>query len=159
MTALGLGYSSLRHNEEWVFGSEESTLALNPPEKQTEQFIGRLLAYIPADVVAGYTLAVALIPSGANWPWIIVGIFCALAPCAIYVGARTRAKNLNVQLERSNMPWYQLCVAPLAFITWVIALPGSPFDSLWPGGGLKALVLGVGTVVIPWLGPGSANTN
>lgn len=147
MTAIGMG---LRAGSASVGAATTSSA--------TAKFAGRLLVYIPADVVAGYTSAFALVnttDASYGQEWLVAWIFFGLAPvlvAAFFVG-KYRSENNNALPSFGSYPWYRIVVAPLAFAAWVTALPDSPvvewFDPTEVG---RCLAIAVTAIVLSAVG-------
>jgi hypothetical protein len=93
-----------------------------------EDFLGRLLKYIPAEIVGLYLAARGVVPtkSGADDDattvlWIIAAACWLLVPIYMWVATtRNGQKPLLVQIA----------LATVAFPVWVFAIAGAPVSSL-----------------------------
>jgi hypothetical protein len=151
MTALGLGYSAL---PELVYGAGPTRPEFTPSVRGEahvggfDKFMGRLLIFIPGDVVGGYTALIAVTPSNI-WAQSLVALgFFILAPLLVYLGFGRKAKLADADLSVEPLPWFRIIAAPAAFLTWVIGLPQSPVDALYKSGFLKLAVLIFGAIII-----------
>lgn len=108
---------------------------------EKEDYAGRLLKYIPAEVVGFYVAAAALFaPATRNQLWVIFALGFVLVPIYFYfVAARDKNKKPL---------WPQIILATVAYPVWVFAL-GGPFATYkdWYSGPIASLVLIFVTVV------------
>jgi hypothetical protein len=105
-----------------------------------ENYPGRLVKYIPAEIVALY-LSVRPLPSPAtraNALWWIFWVCLTLTP--IYLILTTRK-------PRKGPQWVQVALATIAFPIWVWAVGNGPFDPWRVEGWVITLVLG-GTTLL-----------
>ena len=95
----------------------------NPP---IDTYFDRVIKYIPADIVAGWTAVTGLIAgAAAQIPhemvlWIAFAAFLVLT--ALWTLKQTRAPD-------KSLAGTQIAVSTVAFAVWVFAL-GGPFESL-----------------------------
>lgn len=143
MTALGLGLDAARPaNVRYLNGASERA-----------KFVGRLVEYIPADVVAGYTAVYALVPKDdASYlgERVTLLFFLLLAPLLVAgpVVLKHRRDNNGAYPVWKQYPRFRMFVAPAAFAAWSFSLPGSPVtEGGSPPGWLQTLVL-VGTTLL-----------
>lgn len=108
-----------------------------PPTK--DDFLARLVKYIPTEIVGLYVAAAGFVPQQANnlpdpllW-WVFAG--CAvLTPIYLWVVTRDPAQG-------KGPLWIQIGLGSVAFVVWVFALPG-PFVLLsWYKANIASLVL------------------
>ena len=86
---------------------------------QVDDYWGRLIKYIPAEVVALYVSATGIVPANHTdsnfYLWIIFG-FCFIATPLYFIG---------VTRDPANGPlWLQVLLASIAFPVWAYALGG-----------------------------------
>lgn len=113
-----------------------------------DSYIGRLVGYIPSEIVGLYLFATGMVP--ATEPnrqtalWIIFSI-CALVTI-LYMWRTTH--------DRQKGPLYiQIILATIAFPVWVFAL-GGPFMSLsWYKGWIASIVLAGVTLLFGLIEP------
>jgi ACR3 family arsenite efflux pump ArsB len=91
-----------------------------------EEYLGRLVKYIPAEIVAIYLAATGFVPavdeSRQTWLWIIFAACAVLTPIYFYLATRDK--------EKGNRPLViQVVLATVAFPVWVFAV-GGPFAAL-----------------------------
>lgn len=127
MTAYALGRTV---GDELRYGADDS------PSYQ--QFLGRLLEFIPGDVVAGYVVILGLLPasSSSTAEWTTAIVFAVLAPLIVILGSSTLGSRV----------FFRAAAAFVAFGVWVLALPGSPITGA--DGWLRSLVLVVVTILL-----------
>jgi len=91
-------------------------------EESVDHYSGRVVKYIPADIVAAWLALVALLAGKANPHiavlWVIFGSLLVFTP--IWELHVTKAKN-------RPPAWTQSAMATLAFAVWVFAT-GQPFS-------------------------------
>jgi hypothetical protein len=147
MTAFGMGFQVAP--KELTYGSP---LAEQTPD-QLGQYVGRLLTFIPGDVVAGYTAVFVWIPVDfleAKWGLVIA---CLIVAVLLVLAGFIPPARKNGTLAFKTLPWFRLIAAPVAFATWVIALPGSPFDSIYGAAWFKTAVLIFGAALLAAFAP------
>jgi len=95
---------------------------------QVDTYFDKVIKYIPADVVAAWTVVVGLVSSAGDqvpkaailWLAYAFGILMT----GLWTWRQTQQKNKPVAAT-------QIAIAAIAFAIWVAAL-GGPFD-FWPG--------------------------
>lgn len=119
--------------------------ALDPAAKE-DSYVGKVVKYIPAEVVAAYVAATGAVKSaGAGAPsatllWIVAAALCVITPIWVLVAAAEPGKP---------RPAFQAGAATAAFACWVFAL-GGPFElAPWYRPVYGTLVLIFATLVIP----------
>ncbi|MCU1701353.1 MAG: hypothetical protein JWR34_7416 [Mycobacterium sp.] len=148
MTAFGMGFQAAP--KEFTYGS---TLAEESPDGQLGQYVGRLLTFIPGDVVAGYTAVFVWIPAELiAGKWALV-IFCVVVSSVLVLAGFIPSARKMGTLSVRTLPWFRIVAAPLAFATWVIALPNSPFDSVYGAPWFKTAVLIFGSGLLAAFAP------
>ena len=145
MTAFGMGVTAGRQS--LLFGK-----GATGADSTTSKFIGRLLEFIPGDIVAGYVAVLPFlpVPDESYLPqWTTASVFLALAPIIVALGfIRERRLEKKAVWAWKEWPWFRLAAAPLAFAAWVFALPNSPVNDFGTvPGWLQSLVL-VGTTIV-----------
>jgi hypothetical protein len=121
----GIATSHLGLNEQQA-GRAASDEA--PQATRREDFLGRLLKYIPAEVVGLYLAVRGVIPSPKTGEvdevtllWIITAACWALVPIYLWVAtSRDGQKPLLIQI----------LLATIAFPVWVFAIAGPPVSSV-----------------------------
>jgi hypothetical protein len=99
-------------------------------------YLGRLVGYIPAEIIALYLTATGLVPSSTSVRqtvlWWIFGLCTLLTPVALYFATWDPKKG----------PLYlQVILATIAFPVWAFAI-GGPFSSLsWYESWIASLIL------------------
>ena len=118
------------------------------PAGQIDTYFDRVIKYIPADVVAAWTLVSSLIgeppkiPAVAHWGLFVV--FIALT--ALWTYRQTTVKNQPVATV-------QIIISSVAFAVWVFALKG-PFARFeWYNELYGSILLIVFTLVVPLITP------
>jgi hypothetical protein len=120
--------------------------ALGPTKAPAVQdnYLVKLVKYIPAEVVAAYQAGEGIIPSlkyASVIQWIWFGILLVASP--FWIGIATRERGQPIA-------WFQTAVAPVAFTVWVFALGGPFKDSFsWYEPGLGSLLLIAVTLLLP----------
>lgn len=104
-------------------GTTTQTLGEND---KPDDYLGRLVKYIPAEIVAIYLAATGFVPavdeSRQTWLWIIFGVCAFLTPIYFYLATQDK-KNRKGPLVK------QVVLATVAFPVWVLAV-GGPFAAL-----------------------------
>jgi len=112
------------------------------PAQKSEEYLGRLAKYIPAEIVGLFIAVSGMVPEGSpsrqNALWIIfIGSFI-LVPVYLFFATRDPDKGPL---------WLQILLASIAFPIWVFAL-GGPFAGLpWYEGWISSIVLVFVTVI------------
>ena len=140
MSAIGVGQAAAR--------ATLQTLDTAPPS-----FLGRVVHYIPADIVAAYVAVFALLGSSDKKftdEWVVAAAFLVLTPFVVitaFVG-QTR-KDQGHAPKVSEWPWFQVCASIVAYCAWVFALPQTPARQ-WGSvtGWLQTFVLAVVTLLL-----------
>ena len=161
MTAYGLGASaaprSVVYGSEWrgldrVESQAESSIPsfspVAPSEEQWSNWFVKLSQFIPGEIVAGYVAVSVWFTSGSISMWVVIGVFTLLAAWLVYTGFCRQAAKVSATVSVKTIPWFRVIAAPLAFVCWVIALPGSPFGGLTDEPALKSAVLVIGTIAL-----------
>jgi hypothetical protein len=103
-----------------------------------EEYLGRLVKYIPAEIVAIYLAATGFVPaadeSRQTWLWIIFGACAVLTPIYFIIATR--------DVKQKKKPLFiQVLLATVAFPVWVFAV-GGPFAALtWYKSYVASIVL------------------
>ena len=97
-------------------GSNEKTV------QQADDFLGRLVKYIPAEIVGLFVAVRGIVPQNAPTSvlWLVGGISWALVP--IYFWISTTRGNQKPMVR-------QIIFATVAFPVWVFAIGGNPAAS------------------------------
>src|SRR5712664_2957247 len=100
-------------------GIKETGKPLYLGKKRSEDYLGRVAKYIPAEIVALYLTTSGMVPLGPDHKprhlalWIIFGLSWCFAPL-YFVFATARNKKHPL--------WPQVLLASLAFPVWVFAI-------------------------------------
>lgn len=89
-------------------------------------FVGRVLTWIPADVVALYAAAITAVadePQGATGKWLVVGGAC-LALVAVPLGAFSANSGITKKVK------VRMVLAPIAFVIWSPTVPASGWNDI-----------------------------
>ena len=128
----------------WHFAAQEPP----PDSNANDSYFEKLLLYIPADIVAGYTALAGIIGGQANntplWlNWTVFGVLLVLTPCYVCY----KKTNPPGFTTGKTFHWMTAC---LAFTAWVFAL-GGPFAATfsWYQPYLGSIVLILITLIIP----------
>lgn len=90
-----------------------------------ENYAGRLVKYIPADIVALYLGAKGIPPQGPHRTSALWWIFSACFVLTfVWLVISTRKPE-----DHKGPVWRQVILATVAFPIWVFAVGGGPFDS------------------------------
>jgi len=117
------------------------------PQKTLDSAMEKITAFIPSEVIASYVAILGLIsPDTPTGKWIIFAICLVLIPAYMYLGYLTKKKQAK---EKQSTPkradtFLLMIFAAVAFIAWSMALPGTPFASLFP----RATTIGGVAVII-----------
>ena len=89
-----------------------------------DDFLGRLVKYIPTEIIALYVAVTGLVPkSDAHPALMLIFIAClVLTPIYLWFGTRDPAKAV---------PYVQIVLATIGFAVWSFAL-GGPFEHIRP---------------------------
>ena len=102
-----------------------SQLQASTTETKIDDYFGRLMKYIPSEVVGGWIAITGLIKSASDVPantilWILLILFTGLTSGYILKQTFVPKKPLAIQ---------QTIISTIAFVVWVFAL-GEPFNTL-----------------------------
>ena len=133
--------------------SDDGSLMLGGPAPAVEDdYVGRLVKYIPAEIIALYLGVANVIPvTDSSYHlalWIVAGVTTVITP--IYMWFATRSKTGQPTL------WSQIIIATLVFPVWVFAI-GGPFTFLpWYAGKhwIGAIVISFATFLAAAYQPG-----
>lgn len=109
--------------------------------------LDKLIKYIPTESVTLYLATVSAIGSqeaakqgsASFWVfWLFVGLTPVLF-LLIYIGKR-RSASLAALPATKDFPWWKLLASTIAFGSWALAVPGSPYQSMIGGGAIAALL-------------------
>lgn len=102
------------------------------PGGTASDIAAQLIRYIPAELVAGYTAVVGVMPlpdgrvcdGDFTARWIAFAVFLALTPLTLQVLylVRRRAAGIAAPL----IPWFEHAAAGVAFVAWALVLPLTP---------------------------------
>jgi len=131
-------------------GRAPSMMAGSSGASGVDDYLGRLVKYIPAEIVGFYLTAAGIIPQGPNKEpnytalWIVFALGLVLVPVYFWF-ATTRGGTPPL--------WSQVILATVAYPVWVFAI-GGPFASLdWYKSWIASLVLLFVTVVFAMYKP------
>jgi hypothetical protein len=147
---LGLEAAARRNPSQPAYGGSQRVDSTG-----IQHFLGRLIGYIPADIVGGYVVVIGFLahPARSNTPqWIIAAFFLALTPLVV-VG--TYISNVSTANRKPRKwPWFRVIGSMVAYCAWVFALPASPFESIGVyGAWLRPLVMVTVTIGLTYLAP------
>jgi hypothetical protein len=109
---------------------------------QDEQYLGRLVKLIPAEVVALYlTFKEATAGWPGTWAWICLGLVILV-------------RSLGTSGEGIPPQKLGVAVASVSFVIWVYATGGHLIEVNLPAGSIP-VAMGVWTVVVPYFYKGS----
>jgi hypothetical protein len=129
-------------------GTAQVSIAEAPPPTKDE-YLGRLIKYIPTEIVGLYLFLAGIIPSKTSGPdydslWVVFWICLVLT--FVYMWRATRSPG-------GKPLWIQVVIATIAFPIWVAAI-GGPFVTLsWYKGYFASALLAIATVVFGWIEP------
>jgi hypothetical protein len=119
------------------------------PPATPDDFLARLVKYIPAEIVGLYLAVRGFIPADQppSFFWVIAGVSWILVPIYFWI-ATTRGGTPPMKL--------QILLATIAFPIWVFAVGGPPVTS-WPWfvahSYVASIALVIATVVFGWIEP------
>jgi hypothetical protein len=124
-------------------------IAVPVREPVADDFLGRLIKYIPAEIVGLFVAVRSALPPDVPplVSWIIAGVAWLLVPIYFWI-ATTRDGNRPMVR--------QIVFATIAFPVWVFALGGSPVDSwVWfkTHSYIASVLLIFVSVLFGWLQP------
>src|SRR5690349_4248494 len=91
-------------------------------ERQPDGYVARIVKYIPGENVGVFVFIRGLFPPNAGkTQWILFFVSLALVPAYMTLAARSANKSALLS---------QVVIATLAFVIWVIAIGGPPFQNL-----------------------------
>jgi hypothetical protein len=99
----------------------------NEKDNALQTFVGRVLTFIPTDVVALYAAAIAAFvtdPTKGS-SWLLVPVFFVLCPIAVAGGAFSAGESGKWWTRRTR---FRTIVAPIAFIIWSPTVPNSGWE-------------------------------
>jgi hypothetical protein len=119
-------------------GQSGSGVAAANAAPTRDDFMARVVKYIPTEIVGLYVAASGLVAGGTNEPsrllWYVFGACALLTPLYLWRFTREPAAG-------KGPLWIQVILGTIAFPTWVFAL-GGPFVLLaWYSPKVAALVL------------------
>ncbi|HEX3329168.1 MAG TPA: hypothetical protein VHS27_04540 [Gaiellales bacterium] len=94
------------------------------PDSTIDSFIGRVIRWIPTDIIALYTAGISLLaqaPAEVGAKWLLIG-FIILAPIAVVLGAWTASTSGG---WFTNKIKFRTAFAPIAFVIWSPSVPSS----------------------------------
>jgi hypothetical protein len=115
-----------------------------PAAPRVDDYLGRLLKYIPAEIVGFYLVAAGLISPQPGTPnitglWVVFALGFVL--CVLYFWIATSRD------EGKRPLWSQVILATIAYPVWVFAI-GGPFVSFsWYRSSVASIVLVFATVL------------
>ena len=99
-------------------GLPRSAAAAPPPPPTNDNYLARLVTYIPAEIVAAYMTARGIVmPETSNES--PTGLLIAFILCLIITPLYTYWATVD---DSKPKPWYHIIVSVVAFATWVFAL-------------------------------------
>jgi hypothetical protein len=114
-----------------------------------DDYLSRVLKYIPAEIVALYVSAGGVVPKDHPHKFVILWtilILCGIAtPIYMFVFARDEVTKKPI--------WKQIVVATIAFPVWAFALGGPFIDLAWYEPFIGSLVLMFVTFVLGAMKP------
>ena len=126
-----------------VYTSKDASL---DPAVSEDTYFGKVVKYIPAEIVAAYVAASGALRSAAGqvpleaWLWVVGAALLVLTPIWVLVAAAEPGRP---------RPTFQAGAATVAFACWVFAL-GGPFEfQVWYRPVYGTLVLIFVTLLIP----------
>jgi len=130
----------------------QGILGVQEPAAQAQipdDYLGRLLKYIPAEIVALYIAARGVVPQDAEPEvlWAVAAAAWILVPIYLWIATKRGGKGPLV---------LQIILGTLAFPVWVFAIGGEPVSTLsWYGGHqfLASILLMFVTVVFGLIQP------
>jgi hypothetical protein len=123
-----------------------------PADTGVDDYLGRLLKYIPAEIVGFYLVAAGLISPKPDTPnvaglWVVFALGFVL--CVLYFWIATSRD------EGKRPLWSQIVLATIAYPVWVFAV-GGPFVSFsWYRSSVASVVLVFVTVLFGMYRPES----
>jgi hypothetical protein len=106
-----------------------------PAVQQDDNYLQKIIKYIPAEIVAGYTVLTGYLPVKPQDPvpaeyhlyyLIVVVTLSVIAPVWTYFAV----KDSDSGTMDPQRPWFHAAVALVAFFVWVYALGGRLLESL-----------------------------
>ena len=90
------------------------------PALKEDNYIQKVVGYIPGEIVAVYTTASGLALSAEGVPtvlvlWIVAGVLLVLTPLWLYYATAVPGRSAS---------WFQVVAGTLAYVCWVFALSG-----------------------------------
>jgi hypothetical protein len=95
------------------------------PSSTIDSFIGRVIRWIPTDIIALYTAGISLLaqpPAESGAKYLLIG-FIILAPLAVLLGAWTAGTGGTSWFTAKIK--YRTLFAPIAFVIWSPSVPSS----------------------------------
>lgn len=115
--------------------------------------LAAVAAYVPTEILAGYTLALGTADeAGLSAGWFVV--FLLLTPAFVWLVFAVRSKEQAKPFWPWRVwPWWECAAATIAFTAWSAALPHSTFVKFtWYSAGAAAVALVITSAALPLLG-------
>jgi hypothetical protein len=95
--------------------------AADNPALKEDNYVQKVVRYIPGEIVAVYTTAYGLVLSTQGIPtvtilWIVIGVLAVLTPFWLYYATAIPGRK---------PPVFQIVTGTLAYLVWVFALAGA----------------------------------
>jgi hypothetical protein len=97
-----------------------------PPAAPEQSYAGKVVTYIPAEIIATYQAAAGVVPDGSNTALSWVGI-CLLIVAPIWTAFATTDPS-------ERIPWFQSVAAFVAFAIWLLCVQNPSVGYLLTGG-------------------------
>lgn len=109
-----------------------SSASPDKPVGAPTDIVNQITRWIPTETISIYVALLALLaPIAKHAPsyesrWVLLGIVAAANPVVVILLTKAKTQP-RVQFE---MPWFEMMVAPVAFIAWAFALPDTPLSQI-----------------------------
>lgn len=147
-----------------TFGQIAQAAGTNPPE---DNGIGTALqiitTYIPTEVLTLYVAVIAAlrpVTAGSSLSlmshWIAFAVFLVFVPAAVWVVFATKVsgRHLPLPLNLRQWPKWEMIAGTLAYVTWAIGLPDTPFAMFsWYSSAIGGVIVLVGATLLGMVAP------
>src|SRR5678815_2683611 len=139
----------------------DEPVSRGPTEKPLSDYINIFALYIPTEIIAPYTIALAFFTSesgqngpakGIAMPWFF--LFLSLTPLFVWLLYAVRRKEQKQGLGAvRDWPWWQAAASSISFVVWSAVLPKSAFlGKEWYDSRIWAIALILVSGLLPLIG-------
>jgi hypothetical protein len=130
--------------------------SLEKPKKVFSDALSAIVAYVPTEIIAAYTLVLATVGAQtAPVPMWTFWVFLGLTPLFVWLvyAVRSVEQGKDIPLGWNVIPLWEAIAATIAFGVWSATLPRSALRGYsWYDPDVAAFVLVVISIVLPLVG-------